>query len=98
MKEKIAVRGLARLAGWAFVAWGAIIVLKGLWDCFLGQPEANYFSSRPWEFVTREQWLRYAGFELAYGLACLALGRAAWAFARRLPEWVEREKPAEDII
>ena len=55
-----------------------------------GQPEANFFSPQPWQFVTRAQWFRYAGFELAYGLACLGLGLAATIYARRLPEWVER--------
>ncbi len=82
------------MAGWFFFIWGGLVLLKGLWDCFGGQPEANSFSSRPWEFVTREQWLRYAGFELAYGLACLAVGWASRVFARRLPEWVE--KPVTD--
>jgi hypothetical protein len=92
MTEKVAVRGLARLAGGIFFVFGGLLVVKALWDCFAGAPEANHFSSRPWEFVTREQWLRYGGFQLAYGLSCLGLGWAARAYARRLPEWRERKK------
>lgn len=91
--RKVHVRAVARLVGWIFVGWGVVVALKGVWDCFWGAPEANYFSLLPWEFVTREEWLRYAGFELAYGLACVGVGWAAWRFARRLPEWVEKEYP-----
>jgi hypothetical protein len=97
MTQKMAVRGLARMTGWIFLVWGAVTALKGLYDAFLGQPEANYFSPKPWEFVTREQWFRWAGFELAYGLACLGAGFAAWAYARRLPEFILREKTIEDL-
>jgi hypothetical protein len=86
---------LARLTGWIFLAWGALILLKGLWDCFGGQPEANAFSPEPWRFVTRDEWLRYAGFELTYGLACLAIGHLAWRYAGRLPEWVEEPPPPD---
>ncbi len=96
MKEKMAVRGLAHLAAWMFLAWGSLTALKGLWDCFGGEPEANYFSPHPWEFVTRAQWMRYAGFELAYGLACLGVAAALRAYGRRLPESVERETPTPE--
>lgn len=98
MRQKVAVAGLVRLAGWIFLGWGALTAAKGLWDCFLGQPEANFYSPRPWEFVTREQWLRWSGFELAYGLSCLALGWAAREYAKRLPEFVLRDKPGEELI
>jgi hypothetical protein len=92
MTQKIAIRGLARLAARLFFVWGALLILKGLWDCGLGQPEANSFSPGNWEFVTQQQWYRFAGFELAYGLACMGLARAAWVFSFRLPEWInERE-------
>jgi hypothetical protein len=97
MTEKVAVRGLARLTGWFFLVWGAVLVLKGLFDAFVGEPEANFYSSRPWEFVTRAQWFRWAGFELAYGAACLALWRAAWEYAKRLPVFIVRDKTTEDI-
>jgi hypothetical protein len=90
--ERVAVRGLARMAGWMAVPWGALLALKGLYDAFFGEPEANFYAPKPWAFVTRDQWLRWAGFELAYGLACLALGFAAWEYAKRLPEFVVRDK------
>ena len=98
MTEKTAVAGLARFAGWIFLIWGGIVSLKGVYDAFLGAPEANFFSLKPWEFVTREQWFRWSGFELAYGLACVALGLAARAYAARLPEFVLREKSTEDFL
>jgi len=97
MSQKIVIRGLARLASRIFFVWGGLAALKGLWDCFLGEPEANFFSAQPWEFVTREQWFRYAGFEITYGLACLALAWALRAYSRRLPEWIERDTPGELI-
>ena len=96
--EKIAVRGLARLTGWIFLVWGAVVAVKGLYDCFLGQPEANFYSPKPWDFVSRAQWLRWSGFELVYGLACLGLGLAAWEYAKRLPEWIARAKQNDDFI
>lgn len=88
--EKVAVAGLARLAAGIFWAVGGLVGTKGVWDCFGGQPEAQYFSPRPWMFVTQAQWARFAGFEIAFGLACVGLGWAAWIFARRLPVWRER--------
>ena len=92
MTEKVKIRGLARLAGWGFAVWGGLVALKSLYDLVWGEPEANLYSARPWEFVTQEQWLRWSGFELAYGLACLALAWYAWSFARWLPEMVERPR------
>lgn len=98
MTEKTAVAGLARLTGWIFLPWGGLVALKGLYDMFLGQPEANFFSLHPWEFVTRAQWFRWTGFELVYGLACVSVGLAARAFARRLPEFVLREKQESGLF
>jgi hypothetical protein len=96
--EKIAVRGLPRLAAGIFGFCGALAVLKGLRDCFGGEPEANFFSPRPWEFVTRAQWLRFAGFELAYGAACLGLAWAAWEYSKRLPAWTVRKTKEEGFL
>lgn len=96
--EKTAVRGLARMTGWIFLSWGSVVLLKGLFDAFFGEPEANFYSPKPWDFVTRDQWIRWAGFETVYGLACLALGWAAWEFAKRLPDFVVRQKTSEDIL
>ncbi|HAH06750.1 MAG TPA: hypothetical protein DCM05_09540 [Elusimicrobia bacterium] len=89
--ERIRVRGLARISAALFALWGVPVALKGVWDLLGGQPEANLYAPRPWEFVTREQWARYAGFELAYGLACLALAWLLWRASRFLPETAERE-------
>ncbi|MBI3298103.1 MAG: hypothetical protein HYZ75_08065 [Elusimicrobia bacterium] len=85
---------MARLAAGLFAVWGAFAAPKGLYDLVAGEPEANLYSPAPWQFVTREQWLRYAGFELLYGAVCLALAVYLYRYARFLPEWVSREEPA----
>jgi hypothetical protein len=89
--QKVAVAGLARLAGGILWVWGGCAGAKGAWDCVGGQPEANFFSPRPWLFVTQAQWARYAVFEVVFGIVCVGLGWAAWRYSRRLPEWVERK-------
>jgi len=96
-KEKVKIRGLARLAAWILGVWGAVVSGKALYDLFVGEPEANLFAPRPWAFVTRQQWLRYGGFELAYGLALLALAWYALEFARFLPETVVRDRQEPDL-
>jgi hypothetical protein len=93
MKEKIAIRGLVRGSGYAVLIWGAVVVAKGLYDLIAGEPEANFYSPQPWEFVTKEQWLRYSSFETIYGLACVLCAVLLWKFAPRVPSWIEREKP-----
>lgn len=92
-KQKVAVAGLARLAGAIFGVGGGLFGAKGIWDCFRGVPEAHFFSPRPWSFVTQAQWTRFAGFEIAVGLACLGLGWAAWVYSYKLPAWIERTLP-----
>ncbi len=92
MTEKIKIRGLVRIAGWIFMLWGGSLGILGLYHSFFGEPEANYYSLRPWEFVTQEQWMRWSGFEIAYGLACAGVGFLCWEYAKRLPEYVERER------
>lgn len=42
--------------------------------------------------MTREEWLRYGGFELAYGLALLALAWFLFDVSRFLPEVVARPR------
>ncbi|MBI4371203.1 MAG: hypothetical protein HY552_02780 [Elusimicrobia bacterium] len=90
--ETIKVRGLGRLAARLFAAWGGLIAAKGLWDLFVGEPEANLYAPVPWAFVTRAQWLRWSGFELAYGLACLGLAWYVRRWSRRLPETLQRPR------
>ena len=96
-KEKIKIAGLARLAAWIFGVWGAVVTLKALYDLFAGEPEANLFAPRKWAFVSQEQWLRYGGFELAYGLALLGLAFYAMKFSRLLPEVVTRDQAEPEL-
>lgn len=95
--QKIKVRGLARIVAWVLGVWGVLVCGKALYDLFAGEPEANLYSAEKWQFVTQAQWLRYGGFELAYGLACLALAWAAVKYARFLPEVVERARHEPDV-
>ncbi len=94
--EKIKIRGLIRIAGWIFNVWGGLVAFKGLYDSFFGEPEANFYSPEKWQFVTQDQWMRWSGFELAYGLACVGLGWACWEMAKKLPDWTERPKQTPD--
>ena len=57
-----------------FKVWGYFCAFKGLYDLFLGEPEANLYSRVKWEFVSYEQWLRWGGFEVTYGIFCVAFG------------------------
>ena len=88
MSGKVKVRGLALISAAMFCVWGAVVAPKGAYDLFWGEPEANLYAPRPWAFVTQEQWLRYAGFELAYGLACLGVAWFLFKYSRFLPETV----------
>jgi hypothetical protein len=90
--ERVKIRGLARLAARIFAGWGALVAFKGLWDLVAGEPEANLYAPAKWAFVTREQWQRWAGFELLYGLACGGLAWYCVRWARRLPETIERKR------
>ena len=90
--EKIKIRGLARMLSWLFAAWGILTSAKGLYDLFAGQPESNLYAPEPWAFVSRKAWLRYGGFELSYGLACLGLAWGIARYSRFLPECLERAK------
>ena len=75
-----------------FAVWGGVVSAKGIRDLCGGEPEANLYSPAPWTFITKLQWLRYARFELAYGLSCLALAWLLRRYARFLPETVERAR------
>ncbi|MDX6768076.1 MAG: hypothetical protein SF051_00975 [Elusimicrobiota bacterium] len=95
--ETIRIRGLARLAAALFAGWGGLVALKGLYDLFAGEPEANLYAPAPWAFVTQAQWLRWAGFELAYGLALVGLAWFCLRWGRRLPETVKRPVKAPEF-
>lgn len=92
VNEKIKIRGLAVLSSWIFLLWGGLIAIKGIYDLFLGEPEANLYAPQAWAFVTREQWARYGGFELFYGLVCLGLGWYLLRYSAFLPETVMRPR------
>ena len=95
--ETIKIRGLARLTSAILAGWGGLVAFKGLWDLFFGEPEANLYAPAKWDFITQAQWLRYAGFELAYGAACLGLAWFCLRWGRSLPETVERERRAPEF-
>jgi len=90
--EKIKIRGLVICSGWIFSFWGGVIILKGLYDAFIGQPEANHFSRQAWEFISQQQWLSWSGFEITYGGACVALGIILKTVSGHIPEFIERKK------
>lgn len=98
--ETIKLRGLLRFSAWMSGVWGAAVALKGAWDLAGGEPEANLYAPAPWAFVTREQWGRYAGFEFAYGLACLALAWYLFRYSRLVPETLcrPRQEPELDLF
>jgi len=87
--EKKKIRGLVFGAGWIFLVWGIVVTIKGFWDSFLGEPEANLYSPHKWDFITQSQWLNWAGFEIAYGFACIFIALVLRSYARRLPEYIE---------
>lgn len=95
--EKIKIRGLAHISSWILGGWGALVTAKSLYDLFGGEPEANLYAPKKWAFVTQEQWLRYGGFELCYGLALLALAWGLRRYARFLPVFIERPKPQPEF-
>ena len=88
--KKIKIRGLVICSGWIFVVWGFVVSIKGFWDVFVGEPEANLYSPNKWEFISKKQWLTWSGFEITYGLACIAIAYVLWNYAKRLPEYIER--------
>jgi hypothetical protein len=96
--SKIKIRGLFRIAGWILVGWGSGMSFLGLVHAFFGEPEANIYSLEKWQFVTQEQWLRWSGFEMTYGLACIGIALVVWELAKRFPETVLQEKQKNDFV
>ncbi len=91
--EKIKIRGLARVGAWILGLWGGLVACKAVYDLFFGgEPEANLYAPQKWAFVTQEQWRRYAGFELVYGLSLLALAWYLIKLGRLLPVTISRAK------
>jgi hypothetical protein len=92
LMRTIKIRGLVHIAGWLFCLWGATVVVKGLFDLFWGEPEANFYSPRRWEFITQAQWLNWSGFEVMYGASCIGIACVLWKYAVFVPEQVTREE------
>ncbi len=88
--KKFKIRGLVTSACWIFFSWGAIIVLKGIWDLFWGEPEANIYSRYKWEYISQHQWLTWSGFEVTYGLACLGTAYLLRKYSERVPEYITK--------
>ena len=91
-EEEVFVAPLARLVAFIFAVWGTVVVFRAVYDLFWGSPEANLYSAHPWQFVSVSQWLRYAGFELSYGLVCASLAAGIYAYSKFLPETLRRKK------
>lgn len=89
--EKIKIRGLVVAAGLIFFVWGTLISIKGFYDAFWGEPEANMYSPSKWDFISQHQWFTWSGFEVAYGLACVCTAFLLHEYARRIPEYIERK-------
>lgn len=90
--EKIKIRGLVRTSGWIFLLWGTVIAVKGLLDAFWLEPEANYYSLKKWEFISIDQWIRYATFEVVYGFACIVISGLIFEYSKRVKEYILRPK------
>ncbi|MBN1621216.1 MAG: hypothetical protein JW871_01345 [Endomicrobiales bacterium] len=88
--RKVKIRGLVRCAARIFLVWGSIVAIKGVWDVFWGEPEANLYSPNKWDFISQKQWLTWSGFEITYGLACVAISYILFKYAWRLPEYIEQ--------
>ena len=96
--EKLKIRGLLHIAGRIFFGWGLFVGIKGIWDAFIGEPEANFFSPHKWEFVTRQQWFTWSGFEIAYGAACVMAAILLFHYAKRLPIFIERPVQKNNLL
>lgn len=70
--NKEEIKGLSRIAGWIFVVFGMLVVIKGFLDIFILFPSS--------EFVSIDNWIRYALFEVVYGIACMSVGLVIFKF------------------
>jgi len=81
--EKIKIRGLYRGAGWIFCVWGTIVGIKGFLDMFRDSPS---------EFIPLEKWVIFSRFEFIYGIVSILVGMAAFEYAKRVAEYIERPR------
>ncbi len=96
--EKVKIRGLVRASGWIFLIWGVVITLKGLLDAFWLEPEANYYSLKRWEFITLDQWIRYATFEVVYGVVCIIISGLLFEYSKRVADYISRPRIEDEDI
>ena len=87
-----------RAAGWIFLIWGTVVALKGLLDAFWLEPEANYYSLKKWEFITIDKWIRYATFEVVYGIVCVILSGLLFEYSKRVVEYIPRPRIEDEEI
>lgn len=85
--RRLKYRAVYKTSGWIFCTWGVIVVLKGIYDVFIGLPES--------EFVPLEKFAKYSGFEVVYGIACVLVGLAIFEFAKHLPEFLNPNNSTE---
>lgn len=70
--NKEEIKGLSRIAGWIFIIFGTLVVIKGFLDIFILSPSS--------EFVSIDNWMQYALFEAVYGIACVCIGLVVFKF------------------
>ncbi len=76
MAGKKEIRGLVKLAGWAFYGWGVLVTIFG----FLRLLGVNKPDS---EFVTAADWLRFGVFQITYGMVCVGVGYLLFLFMKK---------------
>jgi len=81
--KEVKLRPVVRTSGWIFVIWGTVVVIKGILDAFFLEPES--------EFITIKEWIRYAGFEIIYGFACIIFGLVIFEFSKRVKEKIKKK-------
>lgn len=86
--REVKLRAVVRTGGWIFIIWGIIVVIKGILDAFILEPES--------EFIALKDWIRYSGFEITYGVVCILFGLVILEFSKRVKEKIKRK--IEDTI
>lgn len=96
--EKIKIRGLLKNASIIFILWGVFVLVKGLWDLFIGEPEANMYSLNKWDFISMKQWLTWSWFEVIYGITCITIAYFLLKYSKRLPIYILRKRQNKPTI
>jgi len=80
--KEVKLRPVVKAGGWIFIIWGIVVVVKGILDAFIFEPET--------EFIALKEWIRYAGFEIVYGFACILFGLVIFEFSKRVKEKIKK--------